>query len=322
MRDGRRRPAGGGAARGMVDGPMVARDADRMDPARGPRAIVRAMASALALACAVALACDAAPRAPGRPDGPPGAADPALARIERVTGGAEPADPLPLVVAVHGVGDTPEGLAALYRDFPAPARIVLPRGPDPYRGGASWFPLPWDPGGRPPFVRGIERSAVRIAALLETLPAERPTLGRPILTGFSQGGILTFAVAAVRPDVVSAALPIAGWLPEELWPRAAPAGAAALPIRAIHGGDDPLLPAGPTRALVDALRARGFDAELRVYPGVGHTMTREMLRDYFAELGAAVRREAARGAASPGTTPAPRPGAGEAVAPPAPPAEG
>jgi len=261
----------------------------------------RALGGLLVVGAAALIAgCDAAPRTPGAlapVDVPrPSPAPRPLERVELVTGGARAEDALPLVVAVHGVGDTPQGLAALYRDFPAPARVVLPRGPDAYRGGASWFPLPWD-AGRTPFVEGIAGAADRLAELLETLPRERPTRGRPILTGFSQGGILTFAVATRRPDAVSAALPLAGWLPEELWPRSLPPGASALPIRALHGGDDGLLPPEPTRLLVSSLRATGFDAELRVYPGVGHTLTREMVRDYYSALGEAVRREAARGAA-------------------------
>jgi phospholipase/carboxylesterase len=158
--------------------------------------------------------------------------------------------------------------------------------------------VPWDPGGEPAFERGVAEAAARLARLLEKLPAERPTVGRPVLTGFSQGGILTFAVATSRPELVSSALPLAGMLPRRLWPRAPLAGVEALPLRALHGGRDELLPPGPTEALVAHLRELGFDAALRVYPDAGHFVTDAMLREYHALLREAVERAAANGATS------------------------
>ena len=253
-----------------------------------PRRPLAAAAALGALALALA-SCDLRERPAARNESE---AEAPLERLELVTGGARAGDALPLVVAIHGLGDTPRGLAPLYEGFPLPARVVLPQAPTPHGGGGSWFPLPFDPGGEAAFERGVAVAAARVAGLLEALPRERPTQGRPVVTGFSQGGILAFAVATTRPDLVSAALPIAGVLPRGLWPRALPRGAAGVPLRALHGGADELLPPGPTRELVAHLRGLGFDAELRVYPGVPHAVSREMLRDYHALLADAVRRAA------------------------------
>jgi len=211
------------------------------------------------------------------------------APLELVTGSARREDALPLVVAVHGLGDTPDAFARLYDGFEAPARVVLPRAPA--RGArASWFALPWEEG-EAAFEAGVAAAAARLAELAEELARERPTRGRPIVTGFSQGGILAFAVAALRPGSVSGAIPIAGFLPRRLWPRSRPPEAP--PIRALHGERDDLLPVAEARALVDHLRGLGFDVALRTYPGVGHVVTREMLRDYHAALAEAVGRAAA-----------------------------
>jgi phospholipase/carboxylesterase len=261
-----------------------------MSRRRGARALF--LLGAVLLAAAAA--CDAPPaRVPEAPppSGPRAEAEP-LGRIELVTGGARAEDALPLVVALHGLGDTPEGLARLYDGMPVRARVVLPRAPAPYGRGASWFPLPWDAGGQAAFTRGVASSSALVSALLEALPRERPTRGRPVLTGFSQGGILSFAVGTTRPALVSAVLPLAGWLPPALWPRARPAGAAAVPLRAYHGGDDDLLPSAPTEALVAHLARLGFDAEIRVFPGVGHAVTPAMLREYHALLAEALKRAA------------------------------
>ncbi len=64
---------------------------------------------------------------------------PALEYIERVTGGAAEDARLPMITAVHGLGDRPEHFEALFDDLPLRARVILPRAPKPYSGGGSWF---------------------------------------------------------------------------------------------------------------------------------------------------------------------------------------
>ena len=49
-----------------------------------------------------------------------------------------------LVVGLHGRGDTPDGFAGLFSDFPLPAEVVLPRGHQPFHDGFQWFD--WAPG--------------------------------------------------------------------------------------------------------------------------------------------------------------------------------
>jgi phospholipase/carboxylesterase len=257
--------------------------------AGAPRLAALAAWSLLALALG---ACEPRERR-GAEAAPEASAEVPLERLEILTGGARADDALPAVVAIHGLGDTPRGLAPLFEGFPLPARVVLPRAPTPYAGGGSWFPLPWDPGGEAGFERGVAAAAARLSALLDGLPGERPTRGRPVVTGFSQGGILAFAVATARPDLVSAALPIAGMLPRGLWPRALPRGAEAVPLRALHGDRDDRLPSAAAEALVAHLRRLGFDAELRLYPGTGHAVSREMLRDYHGLLADALLRAGA-----------------------------
>ncbi len=72
--------------------------------------------------------------------------------------------------------------------------------------------------------QGILRAAAALAAAIERVAAERPTRGKAIVTGFSQGGALTFALALHHPRVVGAAFPMGGWVP-----RGAPRRSAAAP---------------------------------------------------------------------------------------------
>lgn len=211
---------------------------------------------------------------------------PAVEHLEAVTGGAGARDALPMIVAIHGLGDRPESLLAALRGFDTPARLIAPRGIQPFSDGYSWFPLRGDLAGEE-VGRGISSAAEGIAALIRRLEAERPTRGKAIVTGFSQGGALTLALATQHPEIVGAAFPIGGWMP----PSTAPAAVAGLPpIVALHGDADTRVPIGPTRDAIAALASRGARAELVAYPGVGHTITAEMRRDLERMIREAIAR--------------------------------
>lgn len=236
----------------------------------------------LLLALALVAACDSGAPPPAPPRAQTEASAPGLEWIERLTGGARAEEPLPLVVAMHGLGDRPESFGEIFAGFDAKARIVLLRAPDRWGNGYSWFPFRATDGDELR-ARGIAVSTERVAATLTTLAARRPTLGKPVVTGFSQGGMLSFALAARYPERVKAAVPIGGVLPPPLWP-ALDGGKQSARVIALHGEDDELVPVGPARAGVEALSARGFDARLESFPGVGHGIPATLRARYFELL--------------------------------------
>lgn len=190
--------------------------------------------------------------------------------IEIVTGGAAPTSELPLVLAIHGLGDRPEAYATALVGFEPPARFVFPRGLYDYHGGYSWFNLAGALDSEETS-RGVVAAASKLAAVLGELAKTKPTRGKPIVTGFSQGGALSFAIAALHPDVVGAAFPVGGWVAFSTPTIAGPR--AALPsIFALHGEADTRVPIELSRGSVAKLNAAGIPAELRVFPGVGHAM--------------------------------------------------
>ncbi len=193
---------------------------------------------------------------------------------------------LPMIVAIHGLGDRPEQFATLLSALPVPARLIVPQGIDPYHGGFSWFPIRVRDLDPERLAGGLKRAASRLAELLAELGRRHPTKGRPVVTGFSQGGMLSFVLAVEHPQAIAAAIPLAGWLPPPLWPSAVPR--AAPPIMALHGDADRLLEIEPTRAAVGQLRQLGFQVELREYPGVGHTVSPAMRRELYRQLAAHV----------------------------------
>jgi phospholipase/carboxylesterase len=206
--------------------------------------------------------------------------------LEFVTGDADPNAALPMIIAIHGLGDTPEGFAGLLSGFDRPARVILPRALDPYEPGWSWFPIRARDADVEGLAAGIARAATILAPAIAELSEQRPTRGKPIVTGFSQGGMLAFTLAVHHGELFAAAFPVGGWLPPPLWPAAKPGTDPKLapPILALHGEADSAVKHGPTAEAVEQLRRTGYAVELRSYAKVGHTIPEAMHADLLAGL--------------------------------------
>jgi phospholipase/carboxylesterase len=230
----------------------------------------------------VLLACTpAAPRADAqrRPE--------VFEHLEIRTAGAPDDAELPLIVALHGRGDRPEHFAPLFDDFPVPARVVILRPPHPFGGGLAWFRTERDAeGSSARIARELTRHAERVVATTAAIRRARPTRGAPIVMGFSQGAMLTYAIATRYPDAFSAAFPVSGLLFPELL-EGAPSRLP--PIRALHGRSDPLVAIEDDRRGVAQLRAHGADVELRELDAP-HTITSEMRRELWTAMVRALDR--------------------------------
>jgi len=245
--------------------------------------------------------CKARP-APAKPAPAPPAAVPQLQFIEKLLAPVDPQAALPLIIALHGLGDRPESFVRLFDGFERPARLIVARGPADWGQGAKWFDSRVRDG-RPDLVaKGMTQAAQAVLKLIDRLEAERNVLGKPIITGFSQGGMVTLAVAVQHPERVGYALPIGGWLPPPLWPKAA-SGQPYPPIRALHGRQDRIVPFGPTAQGMRALRELGVDAQLLPFEQVGHSIPPPMRDELFRMLAKAIARTGAQATKTSSTAP-------------------
>jgi phospholipase/carboxylesterase len=202
--------------------------------------------------------------------------------LEIVTGGADPESSLPMIIALHGLGDSPQGFRAVLEEFDRPARVILPRALDVHEEGWSWFPIRARDNDIEALARGIDHAADVLAPAIAELTQQRPTIGKPIVTGFSQGGMLSFALAVEHGELFAAALPIGGWLPDPLWPAAN--NPSAPPIVAFHGDADAAVRYEPTKLCVENLQGLGYRVELRTYVGVGHMISSVIHLDLMESL--------------------------------------
>ncbi len=88
---------------------------------------------------------------------------------------------------------------------------------------------------------------------------------RVALTGLSMGGFGAWELAAFAPERFSCLAALCGGGMSWRAPRL-----AQLPIRAFHGGKDPVVPMVYSQLMVDAVNACGGHAELTIYPEDDH----------------------------------------------------
>jgi phospholipase/carboxylesterase len=206
--------------------------------------------------------------------------------LEHMTGGARPDERVPMIVALHPMGGDPADFLHVLRRYRRRARIILPYG-HPSGGMYIWYDSVRDDVA----ASVVTLEADRIAAALVALVAARPTIGKPLVTGFSQGGIMTFALAVTHPDALAAAFPISGLLPPSLYPSAAlssmPRPATLPPVAAFHGAADLAVPTRGARVSIAELRHAGYTSELREYAGVEHDISDEEEGEILERIGRA-----------------------------------
>ena len=242
--------------------------------------------------CAPAAPVVPAPAAPA-PVVVPAVAEPA-ARLEYLVWTSEPATastPLPTVVAMHGLGDRPEAFQTFLSNLDG-VRVIVPRAPLPWGQGSSWFSqraMQAEPG---VIAQEMVLRAAQVAALVEEVNATYAVTGPVVVTGFSQGGMMSFAMAALYPDRIAGAVPVAGIIPQGVLPPALTAAHRRTPIRALQGTADRVLPLTVAQRGVEAMRSRGFDVTLETFEGVGHAVPPPVRARLEAHVQAMLRADA------------------------------
>lgn len=195
-------------------------------------------------------------------------------------------DPLPMIISFHGRGDRPwpptsddEGRAGV--------RLVYPTAPEPLGDGYTWFPFSVSDRTRSKAKLGahIVSRSNEFAELLthKILPLMR-TIGKPIVTGFSQGGMMSLALALLHPSLIGGAIPSAPWMHESVVDKALSACGASdfPPIHALHGHADPIVPAKEAQAIFNQLSQSGLDTSFELFDCHEHSMTMEMHQRRYA----------------------------------------
>jgi len=205
--------------------------------------------------------------------------------VERVLGAPDdPSAALPWIVAMHGMGSRADRFSGAFDGWNGPpARLLSVQAPEAHGPGFTWFPARVREMPAADLSAVVVAQADAVAGAIEDWSARFAVEGRPVLTGFSQGGMLSYAVALRHPERVAGAVPVSGWIVDGLVVPHAPVR-DTVPVRALHGVDDEILAFVPTRRRVDRLRASGFDVTMTAFDGVGHQIPPAMRATWHETL--------------------------------------
>lgn len=196
--------------------------------------------------------------------------------------------PHPTVVALHGWGASALDLLGLAPHLAGGRFLVLcPQGTlgfpiGPGTTGFGWFPLSQ---GRPPDPAAFTGSLDSVVAFIDRAEQRYPIAPEKLaVLGFSQGGVMAYALALRLRRRLAAVCALSSWFPPGLFSVADEPSLGGLPLLVQHGNRDPLIDVARARESVESLRRLEASVVYREYD-MGHEISSRSLADLSAFLG-------------------------------------
>lgn len=164
-----------------------------------------------------------------------------------------------LMIVMHGLGDSMDGYRWIQEAMQVSwLNYLLVNAPDPYYGGFAWYDLYSNAG------VGIERSRKLLFALIDDLVKKGHQPSDTVISGFSQGCLMSMELALHYPERFAAIVGISGYVHEPENTELSPV-AKDQRILMTHGTQDPLIPIEAVRKQVADLQKRGLQIEWREF---------------------------------------------------------
>lgn len=192
----------------------------------------------------------------------------------------------PTIIALHGWGANGMDLLGLAPYLAGGSFLLLcpqgqvevPLGP---MSGYGWFPLTLDaPPDPAAFTAGVEDVKRFLEAALRRYPIDPNKL---VMLGFSQGGVIGYALALAQPERFAALVALSSWLPPAVAQQLPPRSTQRLPTLVHHGTRDELIDVGRGRESVEFLRQLQVPVTYREFE-MGHEVSAESLQHLSAWL--------------------------------------
>jgi phospholipase/carboxylesterase len=212
--------------------------------------------------------------------------DLSLRYLLSVPSGRPDTDAMPMVIMIHGRGADANDLADLapLLDTPPGCRFVFPNAPKPFEAypgmtfGWTWFD------GWPPRLDSVVASRELLLRFFDEITERNPTTSL-IVSGFSQGGMMTLDAGLRTEREVSGLISMSGGLYEKDLPDLR--AHAGLPVLVAHGTQDEVVPVQYARRARLLLEEAGLAVEYHEFP-MGHQVVMEeiaIVRDFIAAVG-------------------------------------
>jgi phospholipase/carboxylesterase len=199
-------------------------------------------------------------------------------------------DKNPLLLLLHGYGSNEEDLFSFASELPEEYYIVSARAPyDMYfdklsinSGSYAWYAINFDADeNKFSDIGQAQQSRDLIATFIDELVANYAIDANDVtLIGFSQGCILSYAIAVSYPQKVQRVVAMSGYFNEEIAiDNFKGNDLSELKIFASHGSVDQVVPVDWARNSIPKLKELGIDIVYKEYP-VGHGVAPQNFFDF------------------------------------------
>ena len=194
----------------------------------------------------------------------------------------------PILILLHGYGSNEADLFELGKAIPSNWLVVAARGPlDVDNGGYQWYHMTRDNGHHSGKKEDMDRSRDLVVKFISQLLKKYKTDPHQVyVSGFSQGGMMSYLIGLSHPESVAGIAPLSGMIVDVLKPELQLEKAkSSLRLFVGHGDADDRIPFADDQASVEYLQHSGLIPELHVYKGMTHQISREELSDLVRWLG-------------------------------------
>ena len=176
----------------------------------------------------------------------------------------------PIAIALHGLGHHKEGFSKLAARLPASWRVISADAPLRYGRGYAWYRFRCLEA-----EADLKRSTQAVIKLAERLKERYPSAPKPVLFGFSQGGVMSLSALNQAPLMWSAVASLSGYWLNQASPHSAPQ--LSPPLLITHGTQDRVVPLKRGERAASLLSEAGYSVAWQGFEG-GHTVSREAMR--------------------------------------------
>lgn len=188
----------------------------------------------------------------------------------------------PLIILLHGYGSDANDLFSFASELPEELFVISAQAPYPLPPyGNAWYAINFDSvqGKFSDDVQAVKSRDLILKFLdeiIENYPVDKDNV---TLLGFSQGTILSYAVALSKPDKVKNVVALSGYINEGIIEKGyRDNDFSGLSIYASHGSQDQVIPVSWARRNPQLLKELGIDHVYSEFP-VGHGVAPQNLME-------------------------------------------
>ena len=193
-------------------------------------------------------------------------------------------DKNPLLLLLHGYGSNEEDLFSFASDLPDTYFVVSARAPyDMQYGSYAWYAIDFDAGENK--FSNVEQAKISrdaVAEFIDELKNNYPIDTENVtLIGFSQGTILSYAIALSYPEKVQKVVAMSGYLNQEMCTDDyLKNNLSQLKIFLSHGTVDQVVPVEWGRKAKPFLDNLGVATVYKEYANIGHGVCPQNFHDF------------------------------------------